>query len=391
MTQLANLPTEIIECICCYLSRDRVLKLRLSCRELAAKASQGQFRRYFRKKSIQLNDHQLQTFADVTRDGKLGCLLEELTIDGRADDVAIWPLFPREHVSELLREAFRNLKASSRSRKRLSINIGVKTTHMEGFDHRLRYDIAKQIFATTMQALSESGLPITMLDLFGTHGDCSIPFDAFVLLFTLHGLSNSLSTLRQLKVRITQGEEAFAHENVTMGFRYRDETTTRLAKVYVRCMAHFLELMPRLSVFDVHFHRPCSGSAAGTIEKHFLDAVHQSLQAAPLTSIILRGLYLSEETLLTFLRQHSPSMHEVILREIKLHTGTFRSIVEHLTRSATGLAHLDLKDLFDCDNKVIRFRTPSISGPDSTQLQRSGSNVQAAIKYTQAPEPPWDF
>ena len=80
--KLQDSPVEVVEQIVGSLSLEDTRSLRLTCRNVASKGSQGCFKAYFTSKHVDLTESSLRSFAGCTQPGSLGCLVEDLTIVG---------------------------------------------------------------------------------------------------------------------------------------------------------------------------------------------------------------------------------------------------------------------------------------------------------------------
>ena len=80
--RLDDLPQEIIDAILTDLSVQDSCNLRLVSRPLQWQAIQRSFRDSFRQKRLEITQQNLENFVAVTRPGRLGCLIEDLTLYG---------------------------------------------------------------------------------------------------------------------------------------------------------------------------------------------------------------------------------------------------------------------------------------------------------------------
>lgn len=83
MTQsLPDLPVEVVEAVVCNLVLDDIRNLRHVSAVLAAKASQGSFKMYFRTKHVDLTKQSLENFVEITKQGSLGSIVEDVVLVG---------------------------------------------------------------------------------------------------------------------------------------------------------------------------------------------------------------------------------------------------------------------------------------------------------------------
>ncbi|KAF2768918.1 hypothetical protein EJ03DRAFT_351757 [Teratosphaeria nubilosa] len=227
-----DLPVEIVEKVVCLLDLPDAGNLRLVSGALAAKSSQGSFKRYFVSKSVDLTRRSLEDFVRVTEAGSLGSLVEEITLVGivwdteyianvvrdrskrvtesteprprtrqvELDDAAVADaaaelkvLREREVEAaawgkdggdvDFLRQAFGNLVRNGKDGglKSLKTEVvvyretsGTRSQPIEGGKWDLIWDAAAYAFRTVMRALAGSGLQVEELCLFGRQQRCSV-------------------------------------------------------------------------------------------------------------------------------------------------------------------------------------------------------------------------
>lgn len=99
---------EILDTILEYLKLDDIRNLRLVNKEIASKSIQGHFKYFIRKKHVDFTRSGLESFTQVTTEGRqLGRLMEDLTVVGVVNDVPclediiqtrqIWLRYERHH------------------------------------------------------------------------------------------------------------------------------------------------------------------------------------------------------------------------------------------------------------------------------------------------------
>lgn len=133
---LEDCPPEVIETVVSLLDFGDICRLRLTWRSLAAKSSHLCFKAFFRSKRVLFSEASLGALRDVTQPGRLGCLLEDLVLVGLANGQGMASSEADESADEapydLLRHAFRNLKANSKGRELLSLSLQVKLLRNDG-------------------------------------------------------------------------------------------------------------------------------------------------------------------------------------------------------------------------------------------------------------------
>jgi hypothetical protein len=79
---LQALPPEIFESINVLLSLRDLSNVRLVSRSMASKATQDRFASFVRSRSVELTRPTLETMAALTAEGRIGCLIQDLTLAG---------------------------------------------------------------------------------------------------------------------------------------------------------------------------------------------------------------------------------------------------------------------------------------------------------------------
>lgn len=263
-TQLVDLANEIIESIVVLLDLPDICNLRLASRLLASKVTQDHFRSFFRSQKIDLTKQSLQAFVDATRSGRLGCLVQDLTLVGIANNPKglesilqektrpvverNGPMFMstgercseeelvkaerdlhtinrrreeqqqlREHGRdvELLGEAFANIAAHGKSGGLYSLSLEVAMYRDDadepkrptsGLGWKYVWQAAADSYKAAMPALAGSGLQVLRLNLFNSEGfiRCSIASNELSILdFEDPGLQTCLRSIKSLSISLS--------------------------------------------------------------------------------------------------------------------------------------------------------------------------------------------
>lgn len=92
-------PNEVIGDIIALLEFDDICSLRRTCKSLAYKTTQNRFKSFFRSKHVDLTQSALVEFVYVTQVGRLGTLVENLTLVGIVNNTAELESIVREWMS----------------------------------------------------------------------------------------------------------------------------------------------------------------------------------------------------------------------------------------------------------------------------------------------------
>ena len=145
----------------------------------------------------------------------------------------------------------------------------------------------------------------------------------------LRGSSASLQHVKHLSLRLTH---CLNKRETTQG--------------HSRELGDFIVSIPQVAELELHWYilRDKTQNVADKQDQSFFDQAFEKLVSmTSLRSCILRGLYMSEASLVGFLKRCSA--RRITLQEIHLQEGTFRSILDFLTRNDSDNAftyfHLD--------------------------------------------------
>ncbi|KAL2820344.1 hypothetical protein BJX63DRAFT_444613 [Aspergillus granulosus] len=394
---LESCPPEIIGCIARLLDLADVGSLRLTSRYLRSKATQGQFRSCFRSKRVKITGPELENLAIVTQRGWLGCEINDLTLVGVVNNTerleeAVWanPDDPKktdiealqqrrrdyEHRLEsgelvhILDKVFKNIAANSSTGKLSSLSLELivylsnakdELAPLAGGPWRPIWQMAAETHRLIFSALKDSNLEIDSLKIFNRAGlhRCSIAGNELssidyaaegliIPLRSLESLSISVSerildvTLDDLldddsEYEVTSEDEDQAREEATM--KANDERNfTGLAGLIQACR--------NLKHLDIHHCRANLGYPFANIQNERLFQRIAALDILPqLEDCGLRGVSLTEDDLLAFLRRLSSYLRRFEMETVTMTSGTFGSIFELLTATIiTPSAGADVAD-----------------------------------------------
>ncbi|MCJ1321134.1 hypothetical protein MMC15_006478 [Xylographa vitiligo] len=381
-TSLDALPIEVVEMIVGFLEPHDVGSVRLTGHSMALKVSQGHFRTYFHKKALRVTIQSLTAFNDLLQPNSPVYLLEDATIVGLISRTTP----DQAEVNNLLVRAFVALKAKGVCLRSLSLNVvtGDDDLHDADRDYvRSQSAIVDSgIVEATMVALQESGLSVLLLDLFGTTIGHSVPFGLIGQLPDFTRLSSSTKCIKSLSLSLNSTLR-------TAGVADNLATTNTAPEQTIASITQLLDLMPKLEELDLRWFMSRSelNASIDSREIFFFNHCFKSITAAPLRTCSLRGLYISEEALLSFLQQSS--VKRVTLREIHLQKdGKFISILDTLTRDTDPFEYFHLDDLFE-DTRLLYFKVPGQpkfpimgGGVGPSEVVREGDEVKQKLEYT---------
>lgn len=260
LTDLAN---EIIESIVVLLDLADICNLRLTGHLVATKVTQDHLKSFYRSKTIDLTRSSLEPFVAATQPGRLGCLVQNVTLVGIANNPKglesllrkgtrpvverNGPMFmsteekcsaeelakaerdlktinrgreEHQQVREtgqdvsLLTKAFENLAMNGKGGLRsLSLEVAMYRDDAEkhqrpvsGMGWKYNWQAAADAFKTVMPALAASGLQVHTLDLFNPENflRCSIASNELSALdFDDPGVQSSLRSIKSLSISLS--------------------------------------------------------------------------------------------------------------------------------------------------------------------------------------------
>lgn len=402
---IENCPTDIIGEIINLLEPDAICNLRLSCKTLAIKSSSlYSVKALFRLKNVELTEQALLVCAARTQAGGLCCLLEELTLmcfAGSNDAPRPTPLggvqLWRKHKEYLLSQSFIALKRNGPTGRLASLSLRVEVppdvvNESAGYIRRLMWEEpAVDIFLTTFKALSTSQLRIESLNMFNSSGRRrrGLPCNALSNVdWDDEGLTESLSSLRSLSIGLSNRFFKFDEDEYGHAINYHDETDISMAQDEKNFtgLASLFKILKNLNSFELYYF-----TLGGELPDTDWPLQHLvALNSLPnLTRCKLRGIYATETDLLAFIKRTRVS--HLYLEEVKLSSGSFRSIFDYCTSAESPISKLDFNVLYEKDRepspKVVFLDTEATmleygaQGLRSDFLIRNGDDINQPISY----------
>ncbi|KAL5402328.1 hypothetical protein PMIN03_010753 [Paraphaeosphaeria minitans] len=439
-------PPEVIEQVVQHLSLQDIQNLRLGSRQLAALATQHTFKLYFVNKTVRIAKADLDGFVKLSKPGGLGCLVENLTLTGVAIDITLlqrilkagakWVtesdgpmssstqhkctrqelakikedilnLETRIEESVVLKEtgvytcvlgkALRNVAAHGKLRKLQTLKLDVvvlrenavtEASPLNGGDWKIIWEAASDCFDIAMTSLAGSKVRVGKLDAFKTSFRCSLGLDKLKDIETAEcGLAESLHNSTSLSLSVSDrvlsaselegtAEELRALRMQQTGFEGLGRLTRLTQKLEALHLHWFNTFQQRGNSEELNEIFNSRGRSFGTFaETAYLPWLNTSA---------LRGVYVTEETLLTVLR--SAPIKDFSMEETKMRDGTFRPIFDHCTSSEASMQRLFFDDLWE--RKIVMFEDEGkLKFPYSQRwsggptLERTGGEVGKPIRY----------
>jgi hypothetical protein len=146
-----------------------------------------------------------------------------------------------------------------------------------------------------------------------------------------------------------------------------------------------LNTMPKLESLDIHWSSLGSVSADSASASSEYSSGSRDVTDTSLRSCVLRGIYTTEKALLAFITAAKPSA--IILKDIRLISGTYTSIFDHLAASDGSVSMYYLDDLRE-NNKLVHFKIPGrskfeyldeLKGPST--LRKEVDDKKEVIRY----------
>ncbi|KUJ14024.1 uncharacterized protein LY89DRAFT_152017 [Mollisia scopiformis] len=399
--RLEDCPNEVIESIVVLLDLNDICNLRQTSRSLATKATQNHFKSFYLSKHVDTTTRSLEKFVDATRPGRLGCLVQNLTIfgvftfprvDGRDLAAGLWATGMK---LDLLNQALSGIAAAKRTEETISLS-------RNGVDWESYWQCVAGTFHTAMRAVAASGLKLRALIVFHDTGGQSgnLGCDELNRLdFQDQRLVASLSSLKYLALSLSDRaitnlpepdrsqppKQEFILE--AMGKATDQENFIGLEKL--------LQLAPLLEDLEIRYYR--LNAAHVFLRSPYLQhelllrELAQSEKLPRLKTCSIRGIVISSEDLLAFVRRTAPQ--RLLLDNVILSGGIFTPFFDHCTGETTGILEFEFKELFEKHN-IVHFGEPgqgsfaqglqqtgTNSSRTSTSLIRTGDGVKKPISY----------
>ncbi|KAI1211402.1 uncharacterized protein F4807DRAFT_420288 [Annulohypoxylon truncatum] len=386
-SSLEALPIELVERIVTLLDLRDIASLRLTNRNIESKASQGYFTTFFYHKNIMLCTNTLENMVRVTSRGRLGCQLRYCTITG-ISGLYVATTLDLHDYARLLTEAFLNLKKFSPRGRLASLCLRV-IARAQDSDGGLRepetfhawrdiWTTALHIFDVTMLALNESHTSVDeYLDVFGGTIGCSLAYGAFLSLTEKFPSMDSLRSLKKLMLSLSSSH-TYPTEQLT-------NTATTAPEGLCQSILQMSGIMPELESLDLHWYDVGSNMPPTLVQSTTSLKNNSHSKFARLKECSLRGVYVSENELLEFVKAVHPAA--LTMADVHLISGTYTSIFEYLTLSETPVTYYHLDDIREGIDLVHfdvpggpKFRYQDINMGPST-LIRQMDHVKEPIQY----------
>ncbi|KAK5119543.1 hypothetical protein LTR85_007371 [Meristemomyces frigidus] len=395
MSSIEDLPEELVEGIVTQQDLADIRSLRRCSSTLAAKATQTHFKSYFTTKTVLLSATTLEDFGAITRQGGLGCLVQQLIISGVVDDSskqASTTVRTRSSSSrsraqdeELLTAALKSIADTYRNSARCLQSLKLRVLDVrrkyatraperlgratDAREWRPIWNSCLRTWKAVQSALQTSQIPVRDLDLFNDFASqrCSLPYSALSTL-DMGRLTHPFSALRRL----------------SLSFSERSSSSTKQDSNFDG-LSQLMQLSPHLEELVLHQFEKSAASDV-TTARHLLIQKAAALPAhLRLRRVELHGLYIEGEDLRKFVQKMAP--RELSLTYVRLHRGTFASLFEYCASDAAALESLHFDEIFEARLKVYfegaeqSCRWPPMNGDGTDVLKREGDQVRQAIRY----------
>lgn len=315
----------------------------------------------------------------------------------------------------LLSKAFVNIMGNSKTGKLHSLSLEV-VVYREDAEKRLPPAVrsswrfiwrsAADTFNTAIRSLAASRLPIEKLNIFNNSQlqrcslDCS---ELGSIDVEDEGLAISLASLKSLSVSVSDrvvfrsrsDAERSYDPAEDMDFEFegaRDLDDIRAEEQDERNflgLAKLLQISSQLEALELHQYRLTSGWGYGVVLhlERLLQRAAELNMPPNLRRVELRGLHVRGQDLLTFIQR--TGVRELIMVNVFMISGTFRSVFDICTSEAAGMEKLYFSKLAQgnthepvyFDEPGISHDPPAVPGPSSSSLDRVGAEVRQQIIY----------
>jgi hypothetical protein len=203
------------------------------------------------------------------------------------------------------------------------------------------------------------------------------------------GLTESLSSLRSLSIGLSNQVFKFDEYEYGHVIDYYGETDISMAQDEKNFtgLASLFQIVKNLNSFELHYFR-LGGEMPGT--DRFLQHLVALNSLPNLTRCKLRGIFATETDLLAFIKR--TRVNHLYLQQVKLSSGSFRSIFDYCTSAASPISKVDFDILYEKDRepspKVLFLETASsmpeygAQGLRSEFLIRNGDDINQPISYS---------
>lgn len=268
--------------------------LRLTCRDVASRASKSVFRTYFTTHRLRYESPaQLRALKDITRPGSMGTFLKHLCIVGQTQ-TSLPTEAPQEHAHGTAPSVIRALAGVALTSMTLSVHdnrppeppISMHSARRKPpKDWRPVWESATHTFAFAMAVLAAQQSSVQKLDVFHSSAACSLAIDQLGLALELMIL-RPLQNLRHLSISLS-GHAASRDQD---GAGLEEDAAER----HVAQVGRFINIScPAMKSLDLHWYslRAHDLSPAQQIERSFFREVAGFHRFVSLQTISLAGIY----------------------------------------------------------------------------------------------------
>ena len=257
-SSLASLPAELLDVITVDLEFDDLRSLRLTSLTLSTRIADGRLKTFYRRKTVHLTRAHLSKLVENIGSGKLGCLVESLTLVGPLQDAASW----RADAEEMLTIAFAQLQRTKPHGRLHAVTLkadsnaivkwvpwsmatvsGCHGPKSEPDEWQRVWESAQATADVALASLAASGLLIEKLDLLESFPRCSLSYDSILDIANLPGLSPALRGLQSLSLNLS-------HSMPDDGMFSESQDHTRY-----KPLAKLLRMCPRLEELTLHWFK----------------------------------------------------------------------------------------------------------------------------------------
>ncbi|KAF3917676.1 hypothetical protein AA313_de0208784 [Arthrobotrys entomopaga] len=227
------------------------------------------------------------------------------------------------------------------------------------------WKVAAQFFDISMIAIARSGVKLDSLSIYRETRGISVPtftiqtllhkvdLEAFketgkhIKKFTINTSTRvpiDAASVREAAEQLEGANRAY-HEvfGSSVGL-YTKESPEAQAEENFTGLARLLSTMPNLTVLDIHM-RDCLRNNGSELYEKVFRLIVQETYFPNLQEVGLRGLSMTEETLLEFLRKHGTALREIHLQSVTLTSGGWVPIFKQFEQMPV-LDRLDLSNLW---------------------------------------------
>ncbi|KAM7210932.1 hypothetical protein V8F06_013689 [Rhypophila decipiens] len=421
----APIPSEILENIIEYLDLSSILKLRLTCRDLAKRAvGQRLLKTGYERTTIDLSSAGFSRVEEIISSPGFGPAVKHLTVQAvdsqqisgtsRTSEVQMneveerlnWVADRRseqalsewdEHQEVIIRlsEMMKQLGGpmAERPMLRSGLDLVCVVSPTQGIMHSpvrsgpaIWNNVARrasQAFYVTMNAMVRSGLKTPLLWIFPQTSRCSVP--ASTISWLLHSVDNQdlarVIFAPVIGTRVDFGLQPAlgASEEPNPGQERQfdvpalvlapDGLSLLIQEAFIAVPRFIGMVSANVEVLDLHMSPP-PGNRAPVLCQMFVNLVRDT-HFPELRDCTLRGLYATEDSILQFLDKHGSQRRSLKLREIWLPHGNWLSVFRKLQPDTLpNLQYLRLENLLRYRYEQVRNCVVNL--PPKGLLRRKG-------------------